>query len=170
MASASTPHLYVIALGSNRSHGRHGRPQAVLAAAIAHLARHDIDIIRQSAIITSAPVGPSLRRYANAAVLVRSPLPPPALLHLLKQVERDFGRRRGQRWGSRVLDLDIILWSGGRWASRQPLLTIPHPLWSRRDFVAGPVAEIAADWRDPVTHRSVRHHAARLRRPRPRSS
>jgi 2-amino-4-hydroxy-6-hydroxymethyldihydropteridine diphosphokinase len=59
-----------------------------------------------------------LRRYANGAVLVRSDLGPVAMLALLKSIERAFGRRGGKRWGSRVLDLDIVLWSGGEWRSR----------------------------------------------------
>lgn len=65
-------------------------------------------------IMSSAPIGPSLRRYANSAVLIATDLPPDELLGLLKDIERRFGRsRRGQRWSSRVLDLDLVLWSGG---------------------------------------------------------
>ena len=41
-------------------------------------------------------------------------LDPPAMLAALKAIERDFGRRAGRRWGARVLDLDIVAWSGGR--------------------------------------------------------
>ena len=123
---------------------------------------------RASPLVRSAPVGPSQRRYANAAVLLDSPLQPPAMLAQLKAIERRFGRRRGRRWGARVIDLDIILWSGGAWSS--PGLTIPHVAFRERRFVLDPLAVIAPDWRDPVTGRTVRQLRCRLtvRRPAPR--
>jgi 2-amino-4-hydroxy-6-hydroxymethyldihydropteridine diphosphokinase len=84
----------------------------------------------------------------------------------LKQLERDFGRRSGRRWGPRVLDLDIILWSGGTWAGDG--LTVPHPEFRKRAFVLTPLAQVAPDWRDPLTGRSVRQlaHAVDRRTPR----
>ena len=116
--------------------------------------------------LASAPLGPSLRRYANGAALVRSPLDPPGLLAMLKRIERAFGRRaRGQRWASRVLDLDIVLWSGGAWAS--PALTIPHIAMRERSFVLRPALALCPDWRDPLTGQTLRHLHARLTRPRP---
>ena len=63
-----------------------------------------------------------------------------------------------------MLDLDVILWSGGPYA--EPGLTIPHPLFRIRDFVLAPAAHVAADWRDPVTGLTVRQLHARLTRPR----
>lgn len=165
MATARPPFLYVIALGSNRPHGRHGRPASNLSAALTQLAGPDLEVVATAPIIASAPVGPSLRTYANSACLIRTRLMPTALLTRLKQVERDFGRRRGQRWGSRVLDLDIILWSGGRWQSRN--LTIPHRLWRERDFVVSPVASLVPTWRDPLTGLTTRQLAFRRNRPIP---
>jgi 2-amino-4-hydroxy-6-hydroxymethyldihydropteridine diphosphokinase len=159
MASASTPFLYVIALGSNRCHGRFGRPSAVIDAAVDAMACEDVAIVSRSPTLSSRPIGPSLRDYANAACLISTSLEPLALLALLKRLERRFGRRAGQRWGSRVLDLDIILWSGGRWQS--PSLTIPHRLWQQRSFVTKPLLAIVPDWRDPVARLTVRHIAAR---------
>ena len=119
-----------------------------------------------SPIITSAPVGPSRRRYANGAAQIASPLDPPALLALLQRIETAFGRvRRGQRWGARTLDLDVILWSGGPWCSKT--LTVPHPCFRQRTFVLGPAATVAPHWRDPGTACTIRHLHARLTRPRP---
>ena len=63
----------------------------------------------------------------------------------VKAIERDFGRRPGKRWGARVLDLDLVAWSGGRFASRR--LVIPHPRLASRDFVLGPLCAIAPGWR-----------------------
>jgi len=158
--------IYLIALGSNRRHHRFGLPAAVLRASVAELARRGQRILRSAPIISSAPIGPSLRRYANSAVLVASNLAPGAMLDLLKQIEADFGRRSaGQRWSSRVIDLDIVLWSGGAFA--EPGLVIPHALFRQRDFVLRPAVAIAPQWRDPVTALSLRHLTARLTRPRP---
>lgn len=105
------------------------------------------------------------RSFANAALILASSREPPALLAQLKALEREFGRRAGRRWGPRVLDLDIILWSEGPFAS--PGLTVPHPAFRERLFVLEPLAEVAADWRDPVTGLTVRQLHARARRARP---
>jgi 2-amino-4-hydroxy-6-hydroxymethyldihydropteridine diphosphokinase len=59
-----------------------------------------------------------------------------------------------------VLDLDIVLWSGGPWASER--LVIPHPEFRSRAFVLAPAAAVAPGWRDPVTGRTLRQLNARL--------
>jgi len=148
------PGRYAIALGSNRPHGRHGAPEAVLRAAMTEL-RALGTVERCSLVHRTAALGPAGRSFANAAVILRTELDPPALLAALKRIERRFGRRPGRRWGPRVLDLDIILWSGGRFASRR--LNIPHEELARRPFVLRPLAEIAPDWPVPRTARAVRH-------------
>ena len=155
---------YLIALGSNLRHHRFGPPERVLTAALAELAQRGIKVTAAGPVVRSAPIGPSLRRYANSAVVVKFERSPEDLLLTLKEIERAFGRRAGgQRWTSRVLDLDIVLWSGGVWSS--PSLTIPHPLFRERDFVLKPAAAIVPGWRDPVTSLTLRQLAARLTRP-----
>lgn len=161
-----TEHRYLLALGSNVPHPRHGRPAAVLRAAFAALDDRGLSVEAGSPILASAPVGPSHRRYANAAALVSTSLEPAALLSHLKALEAEFGRRAGgMRWRARVLDLDIILWSGGRFATRT--LTIPHPRLRERSFVLVPAAAIAPVWRVPPTGLTLRHLTTRLTRPRP---
>jgi 2-amino-4-hydroxy-6-hydroxymethyldihydropteridine diphosphokinase len=160
---AGATHLYAIAIGSNRPHGRHGRPPRVVEAAIARLDQ-DFGLFDASPIILNRAHGGAGRDFANAVALVESPLMPPDLLARLKAIERGFGRRRGKRWGARVLDLDIILWSGGTHRSRK--LTVPHHQLAERSFVLEPLAAIAPGWRiGPLT---VRHLAQRLARQRPR--
>lgn len=155
--------LYAIALGSNMRCGRRGSPAQVIEAAIA---ASKLKVVARSPTFASRPVGPSARTFANAAMVVKTRLEPPALLRHLKQLEVRFGRRnRGQKWSARPLDCDIILWSGGMWAT--PELIIPHPLFRQRDFVLRPLSTIARDWRDPVTRLRVRHLKARLDRKRP---
>lgn len=155
---------YLIALGSNRRHHRHGLPEQVLVAALAELKRRGIKLKAVAPSLRSAAIGPSLRCYANSAAVVKCKLSPEDLLHELKAIERWFGRRPGgQRWSSRVLDLDIVLWSGGVWSSTD--LTVPHLLFRTRDFVLGPAAAIAPAWRDPVTGLTLRQLAACLARP-----
>lgn len=157
---------YLIALGSNRRHHRHGNPQRVVLAALAALTQAGIIVEAAAPIMSSAPIGPSLRRYANGAAVIATDLMPDALLALLKAIERGFGRRAGgQRWASRVLDLDVVLWSGGAWSS--PGLTVPHIAFRQRDFVLAPALAIAAGWHDPVTNLSLRQLKARLTRPQP---
>lgn len=162
---AGVPHLYAIALGSNRRHGRHGAPAAVIRAAAIAIEGSGTRLIRLSPILATPALGPAGRSFANAAALLESPLDPPALLAWLKAVERGFGRRRGRRWGPRVIDLDIILWSGGRWDDRR--LNVPHAAFRIRDFVLRPLAAIAPGWRDPVTALSVAQIRGRLCRGKP---
>lgn len=122
-------------------------------------------VTARSASIDSAPIGPAQRRFANAAAVIESELDPEAMLAALKWLECEFGRRLWRRWGDRVLDLDLVLWSGGAWVS--PKLVIPHAEFRERDFVLGPLHAIAGEWIDPVTGLSVRQLHARLTRPRP---
>ncbi|OBX19632.1 2-amino-4-hydroxy-6-hydroxymethyldihydropteridine diphosphokinase [Erythrobacter sp. QSSC1-22B] len=143
-----------------------GPPRAVLRAAMEALAERKVALLRRSPIIDSGPLGPALRRYANAAMLVETTREPPAMLALIAEVEHAFARRRsGQRWRARTLDIDIVLWSGGLWLSRD--LTIPHPRFRERAFVLGPARSVAPEWIDPLTGASLRQLDARLTRPRP---
>ena len=161
---ASTTHLYAIAIGSNRPHGRHGRPAGVVEAAIARLDQ-DFGLFDASPIILNAAHGGAGRDFANAVALVESELEPPDMLGCLKAIEREFGRRSGKRWGPRVLDLDVALWSGRKWRSRR--LTVPHRQLGKRSFVLNPLAAIAPNWR-VEGQLTARHLAHRLARRAPR--
>lgn len=160
---ARDDHTYLIALGSNQRHPTFGMPREVVATAMELLDETLGTVIARSPIITTPPVGPSQRRYANGALLLETRLNPLSVLHCLHEAEAALGRvRRGQRWRARVLDLDIVLWSGGIFAA--PELLIPHPRFRERDFVLGPAAAIAPQWRDPLTGLTLRQLFARLTR------
>ena len=154
------PHLYAIAIGSNRPHGRHGRPSGVVEAAIAEIDRR-FELFDASPILLNPASGGAGRDFANAVALVESKLEPPVLLTALKAIERAFGRRPGRRWGARVLDLDILAWERGRFRSR--LLTIPHRALEGRPFMLQPLAAIAPSLRirGGLTARHLAHRLAR---------
>jgi 2-amino-4-hydroxy-6-hydroxymethyldihydropteridine diphosphokinase len=135
----------------------------VLKAALDRLQAERVRVTASAPAIETDPIGPSIRRYANSAAVIETDLEPDALLALLKRIERAFGRRPGgQRWRARVIDLDIVLWSGGAYGSAD--LTIPHPLFRERAFVLAPALAVAPDWRDPLTGATVRQLHARLTR------
>jgi 2-amino-4-hydroxy-6-hydroxymethyldihydropteridine diphosphokinase len=150
---------YAIALGSNRR-SRLGSPADAVRAAAA-----DLGVETLSGIRLTPALGPAGRSFANAVAILASDQEPPELLAALKGLERRFGRRAGRTWGPRVIDLDVILWSGGAWESDG--LVVPHPGFRERRFVLEPLAEIAPDWRDPLTGATVRQLRHRLLRPNP---
>ncbi len=166
---ANLANLYVIAMGSNRRHTVHGLPRQVLVRAIQRLSEGPAKVVRQSSIIESRPIGPSQRSYANNAIILASNLQPLEMLDWLKNMESEFGTRHRRRWTSRTLDLDIILWREAFCAAdlswHSPSLTIPHCHMRERDFVLGPVSQIAGSWRDPVSGLRIRQLHHRLKKP-----
>ncbi len=159
--------LYLLGLGSNQRHPVIGSPERILNHALDALEMDDIDLFSHSPIVATAPVGPSARRYANAAAIVASALSPPEMLDRLHKIEAHFGReRRGQRWRARTLDLDILLWSGGMWVEPDSSLAIPHPQLHTRGFVLEPASIIAGNWRDPITGLALKQLAVRFKRPK----
>ncbi len=165
-APADMKHRYALGLGSNMRHSLYGAPPKVVEAAFDHLAQAPFQLEARAPILSTRPIGPSLRAYANAAAIITTDLMPDDVLTHLKILEQKFGRRSGgQRWRARVLDLDILLWSGGAYAA--PGLIVPHIGLMHRHFVLDPLAHIAPDWRDPISGLSVRHLKARLDRKPP---
>ncbi len=141
--------LCAIALGSNL-----GDSPAILKDALHELsARAEIRLVACSRFYQTAPVGPPQPDYLNACAVVSTTLSPHALLQTLLTVEQHFGRVRRERWGPRSLDLDLLLYGDIILAELD--LEIPHPRFRERAFVLVPLAEIAPDWRDPVTGQSV---------------
>jgi 2-amino-4-hydroxy-6-hydroxymethyldihydropteridine diphosphokinase len=152
---------YLLALGSNRQ-SRFGSPERTVAAALAAIG----GVRAVSPVLRTAAMGPSARAFANAVALVESDEEPPAMLARVKAIERAFGRRPGRRWGARVIDIDLVLWSGGVWAG--PGLVVPHPAYRTRDFVLRPLVAVAPGWRDPVGGRTPRQLLALVDRRAPR--
>ena len=91
--------------------------------------------------------------FLNAAAIGESDLSAPAVLDLLLTVERQFGRERPYVGAPRTIDLDLILY--GESVINAPGLIVPHPRFRERRFVLEPLAEIAPDWIDPVTGKTI---------------
>jgi 2-amino-4-hydroxy-6-hydroxymethyldihydropteridine diphosphokinase len=138
-----------IALGSNL-----GDRDGYLRSAIAAL-QPAIKNLRVSTFHDTAPVGVGAQpTFLNATAVGETSLSARALLDTLLTVEREFGRERPFSGAPRTLDLDLILY-GDAIIDEAPSLIVPHPRFRERRFVLEPLAEIAPDWRDPVTRQTV---------------
>lgn len=114
-----------------------------------------------SSLYQSDPVGPPDQPpYYNAACRAITGLAPDALLRRLKDVEWEIGRRPGERWGPRPIDLDILLFDS--LVVETPDLVIPHPRLVERAFVLLPLAEVAADVHLPASGATVAAGAAAI--------
>jgi 2-amino-4-hydroxy-6-hydroxymethyldihydropteridine diphosphokinase len=144
--------MILIGLGSNMA-GPWGSPRETVARALRMLDKWPTHVLRASRLIVSAPFGKTNQpAFVNAVAMIQSHLPPESLMRHLHGIEHAAGRRRRERWGPRTLDLDLLDYHG---LLRHHPLQLPHPGISQRDFVLGPIAEIAPRWRHPVSRKSA---------------
>ncbi|MFO7033134.1 2-amino-4-hydroxy-6-hydroxymethyldihydropteridine diphosphokinase [Limnospira fusiformis CCALA 023] len=101
----------------------------------------------------TTPVGPPQPDYINGCATLVVSISPQLLLETLLEIEKTLGRVRGERWGPRTLDLDLLLFDD--LILKTPTLEIPHPRMGDRAFVLVPLAEIAPDWIDPVSKKTI---------------
>jgi 2-amino-4-hydroxy-6-hydroxymethyldihydropteridine diphosphokinase len=134
------PTIAFIGLGANL-----GDPGRQIREALAGLAAtEEVEVLAVSSFYLNPPLGPEDQPwYVNAVARVRTRLAPEELLRVLQQLESAAGRARGERWGPRVLDLDLLLYAGE--IIFTPELIVPHPEMHRRAFVLAPLAEIAPE-------------------------
>ncbi|WP_425092768.1 2-amino-4-hydroxy-6-hydroxymethyldihydropteridine diphosphokinase [Tropicimonas sp. S265A] len=164
----------LIALGANLPSGDNP-PRVTLGKALNYLFNDKVlEISRSSFYETPAFPDPSARPYVNSCVCLQTSLSAKALLKHLHSVEDRLGRVRDERWGARVIDLDLLSFGAAvvpdratydQWAdlsrtdqlARTPdELILPHPRIADRSFVLVPLAEIAPLWQHPVTGLTVR--------------
>ncbi len=159
ISEPNTDESIVIALGSNLP-GEQESCEALLEAALACFAEHGLAVTARSGWWRSAAwPDPAEPEYRNGVVMVATDLTPRETLGALHAIERRFGRARGDSNAARTLDLDLIAY--GRLILDEPGLHLPHPRAHERRFVMGPLAQIAPDWRHPVTGEAARVLAAK---------
>lgn len=127
-------HRVAIGLGSNLGDRRENLRRAL--DALAQLGSG----LQRSSLYETPPVGPPQPTYLNAVALLDTTLAPRALLARLLDAEREAGRVRRERWGPRLLDLDLLTYGALQLA--EPGLVVPHPELSRRAFVLVPLVEL----------------------------
>jgi 2-amino-4-hydroxy-6-hydroxymethyldihydropteridine diphosphokinase len=127
-----------LALGSNLGDRLH-----TLQRGVDLLARPGLDVVRSSRVYETEPVGPAQPEYLNAVVEVRTELGPRQLLEACLGVEAELGRVRGERWGPRTLDVDVLTYDER--TVDEPGLAIPHPRMHERGFVLVPLGELDPD-------------------------
>ena len=126
-----------VGLGANL-----GPREDTLRQAVELLSRADgVDVVAVSELRETEPVGVVEQpAFLNAAVAVETTLPPRELLDLLLRIEQALGRIREERWGPRVLDLDLLVY--GDVVLDEPGLHVPHPRLQERRFALEPLAEL----------------------------
>ncbi len=131
-------HVY-IGIGSNLGDSERIASKAVNA--IGQL--ENTQVLKTSSLYASKPMGPADQpNYINAVCMVETALKPHSLLKQLQRIELEEGReRKGERWGPRTLDLDILLYGSDTINTAD--LIIPHYGMAEREFVMVPLFEIA---------------------------
>lgn len=143
--------LAAIAIGSNL--GQRAKHIEVARQALAALPR--TQLIAFSSSHETAAVGPGAQgQYLNAAAVIETAMSPRDLLNHLLRIEQTAGRVRGEKWGPRTLDLDLLLY--GDQVIDEPGLKVPHPHMHERRFVLDPLAEIAPEMVHPVLRQTVK--------------
>ncbi|MGD9252648.1 MAG: 2-amino-4-hydroxy-6-hydroxymethyldihydropteridine diphosphokinase [Holophagae bacterium] len=132
--------------------------ESAIRGALAALAGEG-QVERVSRLWRTRAVGPSQPDYVNAAAVLEWPADPRALLARCQEIESAWGRDRSreERWGPRVLDLDLLL--SGFIVCRGPSLVLPHPRFHERRFALEPAAEVAPSWVHPLVGLTVQELA-----------
>ncbi len=138
-----------------------GDREAQIRTAITHLNASNIQVIKLSPVYETEPEGfREQPLFLNAVVEAETELLPIELLSLIKKIESLMKRKVTRKNGPRTIDIDILFYESE--VVRLPGLQIPHPRLRERRFVLAPLADLAPDWRDPVTQRTIAELLAAL--------
>lgn len=145
------PHRVHIGIGSNLGDRKANAQEAMTR--VSELP--DTRIVRASSLYESEPLGDAKTWFVNSVIEIETELLPEPLLKKLKAIEESMGRKRvkGKRWGSRIIDLDILLYDQD--VVSKKTLKIPHPEMHKRRFVLLPLAELAPQVIHPQLGQSV---------------
>ncbi len=117
--------------------------------------RPHIRVTALSSWYQSEPVGPHPQDwFINGVVRVETTLDPVSLMDTLLGIERELGRVRREKWGPRIIDLDLLFYDDRVLETKD--LTLPHPEAHKRRFVLQPLCEIDAGWIHPVFHKTAK--------------
>jgi 2-amino-4-hydroxy-6-hydroxymethyldihydropteridine diphosphokinase len=140
---------YHISLGSNI-----GERKKNLDQAFSLLGKNDVQIVKESSIYESSPVGNTEQPwFLNQVLETQTELEPPAFLRMVKEIEKKMGRIRTTPKGPRCIDIDILLAENR--IVRSVELIIPHPEMTKRNFVLVPLKEIACETIHPVLNEKI---------------
>ena len=144
-------HTAYIGIGSNL-----GTPGKNCTKAIERIsADHDIKIISKSSFYQTEPIGGVQQDwFVNSAIEIKTDLSPENLLSVLLNLELAMGRIRKEKWGPRLIDLDLLLY--GNLALKKKDLTLPHPEIQNRKFVLIPMSEIAENLIHPTLKKTIK--------------
>lgn len=113
-----------------------------------------IEVTSRSSLYQSEPVGNTEQNwFVNAAAVIKTSLEPESLLNQLLKIEEVLGRVRREKWGPRIIDLDILTYDN--LVVNTPDLTLPHPEMAKRRFVLQPLSECAGDYIHPVENKTI---------------
>ncbi len=119
------------------------------------------DVVRTSDIIETAPLGQMNQpEYLNAAAEIETTLGAEDLHKKMADIETLLGREKKEKWASRIIDLDLLLF--GREIIKNPGLTVPHPQMHLRSFVLKGMCRLNPELVHPVINESMNELAARL--------
>ena len=112
------------------------------------------EIIDRSNLYESEPIGEiSQNWFVNTTVAIKTSLDPESLLEELFNVENNLGRKRKEKWGPRIIDLDILVYEN--YVINSATLTLPHPEMTKRRFVLLPLSEFAGDYEHPIENKTI---------------
>lgn len=134
--------------------GNMGDRMALLAAARQGLAQTCGTILRQSSVYETEAWGKTDQPpFLNQVLEISTSLLPLDLLAAILNIERQLGRERAEKYGPRLMDIDILLFNES--VISLPSLVVPHPHMSQRRFVLAPLAELIPDYVHPVTQITI---------------
>jgi len=156
------PHRVFIGLGSNL-----GDRKANIREAEERISKlPDTRIVKASSLYESEPHGDAKTWFVNNVLEIETEFGPEELLKRTRAIETTMGRKRvkGKRWGSRVIDIDILLFDSQTVSKRD--LTIPHPEMHKRRFVLLPLSELAPQVTHPTLGSSISELLGGLKDPK----
>ncbi len=138
-----------IGIGSNL-----GDKRGNCLASVERLSARGISVTKRSSLYETRPWGVTDQPdFVNMTVEARTTMSPHELLHALKEIEAEMGRKTGSRWGPRIIDLDLLLFDD--LIIQDEGLVVPHPLLHAREFVLLPLSEIAPDVVHPLINKKI---------------